>query len=301
MNITPTNLKVLYQGFRTVFDQAMQSAEPDWPQIAMRVESSSAEELYAWLGSMPGMREFLGEIVIQHVSENSWTIRNKTWVDTIGVPRPSVERDAYGMYNPMFSELGGVARQHPDELVAELLDKGFTTGKDYTGKAFFAAAKKHEPQNKKSTTFSNVGTSVLDGYALTEAIANLKSRRNNAGRAMKLGKGLQLIVPPALEQTAKELLQAEKNAAGATNILRDSAKLTVLPDLGSATAWFLFESGRALKPLIVQIEVEPQLTSLTDPANLHTFTYDEFLFKAYGRWNAGYGFPQFAYGSDGTA
>ena len=300
MDLTPTSLQVLFKGFRTIFDSSLQSAPTDWQDIAMRVDSASAEELYAFLDALPGMKEFIGEITIEEATASEWVIRNKKWQDTVRVKRENVERDSYGLYNPIFSELGMIARQHPDELVAALLNNGFTD-KDYTGKAFFAENKKHAPNRKGSATFSNVTNAALAEASLTAAIANIKGRKNGEGRAMKLGRSLQLIVPPALEQTGKELLQAEKNASGATNILRDSAQLKVLPDLTSDTAWFLIENGRAIRPLIMQIEVEPQLTTLVDPNNALTFTTDDFFYRVYGRWNAGYGFPQLAYGSSGDA
>lgn len=299
MDITPNNLQVLFNGFRTVFDSALQSAPTDWQDIAMRVDSSSAEELYAFLDALPGMKEFIGEITIEEATSSSWVIRNKKWQDTVRVPRENVERDSYGLYNPVFSELGMIARQHPDELVAALLNDGFSA-KDYTGKAFFAADKKHAPNRKGSATFSNNGTAALDADSFAAAKANIKGRKNGEGRAMKLGRELQLIVPPALEDTGLEILQAERNSAGATNIQRNAAKLKVLPDLTSETAWFLIETGRAIRPLIMQIEVDAQLNSLTDPNNSLTFTTDEFFYRAYGRWNAGYGFPQLAYGSTGA-
>lgn len=299
MDITATNLQVLFNGFRTIFDTALQSAPTDWQDIAMRVDSSSGEELYSFLDALPGMKEFIGEITMSEASASSWVIRNKKWADTVRVGREKVERDSYGLYNPIFSELGMIARQHPDELVADLLNNGFSAT-DYTGKAFFAATKKHAPNKKGSATFSNNGTAALDADSFAIAKANIKARKNGEGRAMKLGRELILIVPPALEDTALEILQAERNSAGATNIQRNSAKVKVLPDLTSDTAWFLIEAGRAIRPLIMQVEVDAQLNSLTDPNNDHTFKFDEFLYRAYGRWNAGYGFPQLAYGSTGA-
>lgn len=300
MDLTTTNVANLFKGFRVLYDDALQAAPVDWPDVATRTSSSSAEELYAWLGAIPSMKEMLGDLVLDGVANVDWTIRNRKWAEAVEVPRETIERDSYGVYNPLMSSLGRVAAQHPDTLLAELFANGFTTGKDYTGAAFFAANKKHEPGNAKSATFSNTGTGVLNEGNLKTAIENLKTRKNNAGRSMKLGRKLLLVVPPALEFTAKALLQAEKNAAGATNILQNVAQLKVLPDLTSATAWFLLETGLEIKPFIFQVEVEPQLSSLVDPNNPHTFMTDKFVYKAYGRYNMAYGIPQLCYGSTGA-
>jgi len=302
MDLTTPNVANLFKGFRVLFDDALQAADTDYQDVATRTTSSSAEELYAWLGAIPSMKEMLGELVLDGVSNTEWTIRNRKWAEAVEVPREAIERDSYGIYNPLMSSLGRVAAQHPDALLAELFKNAFsnTQGKDYTGFAFFAANKRHEPGNSKSAVFSNNGTGVLNEANLIAAVTNLKTRKNNAGRSMKLGRKLLLVVPPALEFTAKALLQNEKNAAGADNILRNVAQVKVLADLESPTAWFLMETGLEIKPFIFQVEVEPQLTSLVDPANPHTFMTDNFVYKAYGRYNMAYGIPQLCYGSTGA-
>ena len=303
MDITAGSVADLFRGFRVLYDEALQSAPTDWQDVASRTTSTSAEELYAWLGAIPSMKEFLGELVLDAVSQCDWTIRNRKWAEAVQVPREAIERDSYGIYNPVMSSLGRVAAQHPDSLLAELFANAFTNsaaGRDYTGKPFFAADKKHEPNNPKTTTFSNAATAVLDETSLKNAITNIKSRKNNAGRSMKLGRKLLLVVPPALEFTAKALLQNEKNAAGADNILRNAAQIKVLPDLTSNTAWFLMETGLEIKPFIFQVEKEPKLSSLVDPNNPHTFFTDQFVYKADGRYNMSYGIPQLCYGSTGA-
>lgn len=298
MQINAASVAALNKGFRVIFDTALQGAEPGWRDIAMETSSSSASESYNWLGAVPSMKKLVGEVVIENLTASEWEIKNDEFESTIGVKQADIEQDRSGIYNPMFASLGASAGQHPDELVADLLNNGFTK-KDYTGKNFFDADKKHAPNNAKSAKFSNKGVGVLNAENYSIAKQNLKGRKNGAGRAMKLGKKLLLIVPPALEDTALEILTAEKNAAGATNIQRNSAQIVVLPDLTSDTAWFLIEAGLAVKPLLMQFEKKPTLSSLTNMESDHVFKNHEFLYQAYGRYNAGYGLPQLAYGSTG--
>ncbi len=299
MQINAASVNALNKGFRVIFDTALQGAEPGWRDIAMETSSSSASESYNWLGAVPSMKKLVGEVVIENLSASEWEIKNDEFESTIGVKQADIEQDRAGIYNPMFASLGASAGQHPDELVADLLNNGFTS-KDYTGLNFFDANKKHAPNDVKSTSFSNKGVGVLSAANYSIAKKNIKGRKNGAGRAMKLGKKLLLIVPPALEDTALEILTAEKNAAGATNIQRNSAQIVVLPDLTSDTAWFLIEAGLAVKPLLMQFEKKPTLSSLTNMESDHVFKNHEFLYQAYGRYNAGYGLPQLAYGSTGA-
>lgn len=71
---------------------------------------------------------------------------------------------------------------------------------------------------------------------LTEA--NYEARRaamlamtGDHGRQLRLVPSL-LVVGPSNEAAAKKILEAENNAAGATNIHRNTAKLLVVPELG---------------------------------------------------------------------
>jgi len=53
--------------------------------------------------------------------------------------------------------------------------------------------------------------------------------------------------------------------------------------------WVIFQKRKAIK-----------MTSLTKDDDQNVFLRDEFVWGADGRSNAGYGFWQMAYGSDGT-
>ena len=57
-------------------------------------------------------------------------------MQTISVPRNDVEDDQYGIFAPMFTEMGRSAAEFPDELIFGLLSAGFTTD-CYGGQFFF--------------------------------------------------------------------------------------------------------------------------------------------------------------------
>ncbi len=50
-----------------------------WPSIAMAFESDQASETYKWLGMVPAVREWKGDLALKQLRENSLTIANKTW------------------------------------------------------------------------------------------------------------------------------------------------------------------------------------------------------------------------------
>jgi len=69
---------------------------------------------------------------------------------------------------------------------------------------------------------------------------------------------------------------------------------------GSGTPWFLLDTSRAIKPIILQKRRDFAFTSMTDLSNPNVFMNKEFIYGADARGNAGFGFWQFAYGSKQT-
>ena len=136
MIINQASLQAIYKSFRTVFNEAFSGVQTLYQRAAMVVPSSVREETYAWLGAFPKMREWIGERHVKDLGLHSYSIRNKDWESTIELDRNDVEDDSIGVYRPMISELGRSAAQHPDELVFDLLSKGFTTN-CFDGQYFF--------------------------------------------------------------------------------------------------------------------------------------------------------------------
>lgn len=136
MLINRANLNAMFTGFKTIFNEAFAGAPSDWNQVAMEVPSSTSQETYAWLGSITRFREWVGDRVIQNLKTHDYTIKNKSWENTIGVDRDHIEDDTYGVYRPLIAQMGMDAKTHPDELVFGLLAAGFST-LAYDGQYFF--------------------------------------------------------------------------------------------------------------------------------------------------------------------
>jgi phage major head subunit gpT-like protein len=310
MQINTANLAALYRGYRVQYLEAYQAATPLWMQIAMKTPSSSAEELYHWLGAVPGMRKLVDEIVIQNLAATKYSIANDEFESTVGVKQADIERDTYGIYNPLFSAMGLAASEHPDELITDLLINGFTT-KDYTGKNFFDTNKKQTPDAK--FTFSNKDTAVLGVDAFVAARTSIKSVVNAKGRPMALGRDLVLVVSPKNEQLARQILQSDfiqqagqggeagKGGVMVSNVQKGTARFIVWNRLAgdNEDMWFLYDAGFPIKPFIFQEEKATQFVALNEPTSDHVFKKHEYLYQAYGRYNAGYGLPELAFGSTG--
>lgn len=289
MIINQANLGAIYKGFKTIFQEAFAGVQPHFTRVATEVPSSTREEAYPWLGSLPRMREWAGERVINNLKTHGFTIKNKDFELSVEVDRNDIEDDTIGIYTPMFSELGRATNAHPDELTFDLLKAGFTTA-CYDGQYFFdtdhpvgdasvsnfgggagnpwflldvsRAIKPIIFQRRKNPEFvaldrstdenvfmkrkfiygvddrKNVGFGLwqlayaskdtLDPAHYSTARAAMMSYTNDAGRPLGV-MGNLLVVGPSNEGKGREILMNERDAAGATNLWRNTAELLVCP------------------------------------------------------------------------
>jgi phage major head subunit gpT-like protein len=296
MQITPAALRAINKSFRTLYDEGFATGPEFVNNFAMRTTATTAEGVYGWLGTLPSMREWLGDAVIQNLRTHDYKLPNKEFELTVGVDRVEIERDNLSIYSPYVSEIGTTAAQHPDELFFAAVVAGFTQT-CYTGKTFFAT--NHEPVKGK-LTFSNKGTKKLSVANYQTARTNLKSRRNPHGRPLNLGRDLVLLVSPANEAMGRQILISDKVNGGDDNVNKGTARLEVASWLSAnEDMWFLFENGRKVKPFIHQVEKETQFHSMDDPNSAEVMLKKKFIHQAEGRYAVGYGLPELAYGSTG--
>ena len=294
MIVNPQTLRGIYIAFNTLFNKAFEGEVPLYEKIATVTPSTTDAETYAWLGDIPGMREWIGDREIQNLTGSDYTIKNKDFELTVGVDRNAIEDDKIGLYNPSIQMLGQSAAMHPDELIFKLLASGFTA-LCYDGKPFFSAD--HVVGKKKVSNMTNAKL-TLDAYIAARAA--MMSLTNSKGRALNLVPDT-LVVPPALEKDARDILVADF-INGTKNTMQGTAKPLVVPQLaGHDSAWYLLCTSRPIKPLIYQQRKKAKFVSKTAETDENVFMSKKFLYGADSRGNAGFGFWQMAYGSDGSA
>lgn len=223
MLINNANLRTLGTGFNGAYKRGLGQAASMLSVIATTINSTSSQNEYGWLGKMKGMREWLGDRVVNSIATHGYTIKNKDWEDTVEVDRNDIEDDNIGIYSPLFEEMGRAAGAHPDELAWSLLAAGFATA-CYDGQNFF-----------------DTDHPVLD---------------------------------------ADGEVQSVSNSGG-----------------GAGTPWFLIDDTRALKPIIFQSRKAAQFVSKDNPTDENVFRRKKFLYGVDARYNVGFGYWQFAFGS----
>lgn len=294
MQVTPQNLQIVFNAFNTAFQNGLGQAPSQWSVVATRVPSSTSRETYGWLGKIPGVRRWLGDRHVHQLQAHDYSIQNEDWEQTVAVSRNDIEDDQYGLYGPLFQQMGQAAGAFPDELLFGLLTAGFDTP-CYDGQYFFdtdhpvldamgeetsvantdggsnapwfvmddmqalkpllyQVRKDFDFVRKDQPTDENVfernefkyGThgrmnagfgfwqfiwgskQPLDKAHYGTAREHLMGLKGDYGRPLGL-RPRRLVVPPSLEKQALEILNAERDSAGATNVYKGTANLTVVP------------------------------------------------------------------------
>lgn len=137
MLINEQSLDLVFKGFKSVYSDAYLAAPVHKDKIAMTVTSTGRDETCGWLGQSPQLREWIGPRHIHSLKAHRFTITNQTFESTVSVKRNDIADDKLGVFKPAFSEMGYLARNHPEELVFGLLTSGFSAP-CYDGQSFFA-------------------------------------------------------------------------------------------------------------------------------------------------------------------
>lgn len=223
MIINANNLRLLQTGFKASFQNAFAGVTPDYAPFVLDVPSTGAQEVYPWLGSTTSFREWVGDRVIQNLAVHDFTIKNRTFENTVGVPREAIEDDTFGVFSPLMAQLGQDAANHPAELVYDLLAGGFSRT-CYDGQFFF--------------------------------------------------------------DTDHPVINAAGAEVSASNF-----------GGGSGTAWYLLDTSRVMKPLILQKRKKHNFVALDKETDENVFMRKEFLYGTDARLNVGFGLWQLAYAS----
>ncbi|UCZ84453.1 Mu-like prophage major head subunit gpT family protein [Pseudomonas sp. L5B5] len=300
MLVNKSSIQAAFVAIKTLFNNAFAAAPSSWEKIAMKVPSSTGSNLYAWLSAFPRMRRWIGDKHVKNLQAYTYSVVNEDFEATVEVDRNHIEDDQLGIYDPQAKMAGFSAKQLPDELVFELVNKSFSE-RCYDGQYFFDT---DHPVAGQSV--SNMGTKRLSIATLADAEASygaawtvMQEFKDEDGRPINVAPTV-LLVPPALRDTARRLLTTEKLANGEDNPYKGTAEVVVEPRLTSRTAWFLLDTSKPVLPFIYQERKAPVFVQQTAPEADDVFNRKKFKFGAEARAAAGYGFWQLAYGSTGT-
>lgn len=270
--------------FQKAYGELIKSPEFDLiKQVAMMAPSNNASEKYGWLGDIPAVQEWLGEVKAKELSEYDYTITNKNWQTAIQIDKNSLDDDQYGMIRDRVNEMPRAILEHRWEMIEDLFAGG-TTGLSYDGSAFFADRDSPNDNLLAGTgaaSTSTIKTDILSAYA---AMYNFTS---DQGRALRL-KMDTIVCPVEIYGLVLEAVTAVQGQSSANVPAMLIKNVIPLPGQTDTNDWYGLCTSRSIKPFILQTRQEPT-PELDAPKKNRQMT-----FFAHGRSNAGYGFHQLA-------
>lgn len=145
MDINRRTLADLYVAYRASFQRGLRSRENElaWQRIATRIPSTTAKNVYPFLGQWPKLKKWLDERTRKQLAAHRYEIESEDYESTVEVERNAVEDDEYMVYAPLFEEAGVAAAEWPSDVVFEVLKAG-KTGLGYDKQPFFSTSHPHK-------------------------------------------------------------------------------------------------------------------------------------------------------------
>ncbi len=124
MDINATNLRALYTSISTIFNKRFAEVPTYYKHVAMTVPSTTAANVYPRMDQFSGVREWLGDRIINNLSAQAYTIENRTFENTIGISRDQIEDDQVGFFSSVVAQFAEDAASVYDKLIFDLLKQG---------------------------------------------------------------------------------------------------------------------------------------------------------------------------------
>lgn len=278
-----------------------------WPMVATRVPSTSDQETYGWLGDVPGMKEFLGDRIFQELRSMNYSVRNKSWEQSVGLDMEVVDDDRHGLYVPTAQRMSQKAARNPDKLLVNLMIAG-ESSLCYDGQYFFDTDHSEGDSGTQSNllTYDAVSTTAVTvaefKAAFHQALVKMFSYKTDQGdfwiEPEAVGfedNNLIVLVPLALWEVADAAMtQVLESGGGQHHMLRRAKVVPVIrmgsEGGGSNVKFDLIYNGDMIRPYVFQ-----DRSPLVAQAKGINDIEDKFIkLMTYARYNVGYGLWQMA-------
>lgn len=294
--VTSDLLDLVLAGIKTEFDGAYIERKPQlqWGKFVTEIPTTLHTQTYDYMGRGPVMEEFVDEVEDQAVTTSGYTLQDKTYKGAMRIQRKSLEDDQYGLLMTRARELGDEAARHWDELAFTGLQNGFTN----------LCADKTPFFGTHANGQSNRGTDVLSADSLQAAITLMSRYVDDKGKPLGI-KPDTLIISPELKWEAMTLLNSAfypdpvttASQYLANNVLQGSLGLIVSPYLTSPSDWYLADTSRVVKPLIMQNRSDVPITLESDMDMPDAHIREFYRVTVRGRYAQGYSVWQTAFGA----
>jgi len=270
--------------------------------------SDQAEEIYAFLGQSPMLREWVGGRNAKGLRENNFSIRNKHFEATLKVTLSQLRRDKSSQLQMRINELARRNSSHWYSLLAALLAAG-ETGVCYDGQYFFDTDHSEGDSGTQSNLLSidisgfpivTSGTATLPSvaayqFAIAQCVQQIVGLKDDQGEACNTDARSFLVMCPvahmnvAMQAVATPVQVDETQSA--LQALKGKFSIGVEPIVGLSTWTASFAVSRTdsnFKPFIRQQETDISIKTKGEGSD-YEFDNDAHMHGIDVWRNAGYG------------
>jgi phage major head subunit gpT-like protein len=258
-------------------------------QFCNRVVSNQRMIDYRDLGAAPRMREWFDEIQPQTFNADvHYPVTVRDWEATLNIPKTHLQADQLGQYALKAREMGGFARQHPDELVAALIAAANTT-LCYDGQYWCDDDHSEGDSGTQSNVVSTSGDDTVAHITtdLASAIAKMQRFKDDRGNARRIGSRPGAVWDLVCRPEALPLfdqLSTSTEISSSSNQWKGRLRVTSIPELSAAGNWYLIYAEGPVKPAIAQFQGEPTVVKTLGPESEHCLRTGNCWFSNQGHY-----------------
>jgi len=235
---------ILDPGLRKIFMDEYALPEGQKDNLFGIESSSKAVEYDLGIGGTGDMQEFDGTIVYGDFKQQYRTsYSHKEWVKGMKIERKLVDDDQYSVINKRPAQLALVAKRTQEKQAASVFNNAFTTA-IFTGGDGLSLCNSAHTWVGTASTSSNTGTTALSATAVEATRLAMRLFTDETGNLM-IARGDTLVVPPALEEAAWEIVNASgkmDTADNNPNFNKGKYKIVVWDYLSDTNNWFMINS-----------------------------------------------------------
>ncbi len=303
--LNKTKLDEVSRQFKAMFLNSLGQAARWSEALGMEQISIKGSELKPkFMARESGVQEWLDERVKSRLRVLDFAIGVKRWANGLRVHEDDLEDDQSNLdlYMPEIRDMADDFAEHRHQLFIDLIANGFTATKGlaYDGQFFFDTD--HQDYTGGAVQ-SNKATAALSATAFKDARRDMMKIKKPNGLLANI-RPTHLVIPVALLGTAEDIFVRQYDTSGATNPLygaipRDNIIADPRLDAVSATAWFLFDFSKAVKPVVFVNRRPVRWRAKTNPEGEMMFDNGFAEWGGDARYNEGFWFWQTSYGSTG--
>ncbi len=208
--------------------------------------------------SAAGYSEFKGDMKYRALFEKSLELKPKTWQDGVSELASVIEAPDFIGWSSEPAAIAAAALALHNEIIAAALEANDAC---WDGEDFFSASHPYNIFDVDTGTYDNDVAGTLAAAQLVTAKTNFRAMKAANGKPLGL-RMTHLLVPAALEETARELLERDlivESGAAVDNRHKGTVKLVVSDELTDDAKWYALALNKpGMHPWIVQDEGSPE-------------------------------------------